>query len=279
MTADEVVGLVFGIRSRPLSVLAPQVEGALGISLEEREGLHAGGVYYRGALRSGESVSLYDNFNAYERIRRAPRHQRYGQLVYVWGSDDARIAKKLLESVPGLKLLYESRKERRARRWVNVVDVATTSFRGGPPRGQMHDIVEIAVTELDLDDLALVATTSILVRSDQVESPSPDVAISLEDAFARLRAVHDTRRRIFASYGSSVRGAFEQTCGRHHIALPFGAERQDVRTLVRASYGDKDLREALVVLGLPPEGDLSHVADSSRAVARVLRAMLLKLRR
>jgi inhibitor of KinA sporulation pathway (predicted exonuclease) len=172
-----------------------------------------------------------------------------------------------------------------------VVDVESTCWRGPPPPGQISEIIEVGVCELDLDSLIPRAPTSILVRPQSSEisgfcteltSLRPaDVsdADDLTEACRRLQREFRSRDRVWASYGDYDRQQFEHNCGHYGIGYPFGPSHINVKMLFALMGGLPSpigMVAALERLGLEALGTHHRGLDDAHNVARILARLLAR---
>jgi inhibitor of KinA sporulation pathway (predicted exonuclease) len=175
-----------------------------------------------------------------------------------------------------------------------VIDVEATCWEGGPPPGQLQEIIEIGVCPLVVATGVRGARESLLVRptSSTVSAyctalttlTAEDLAggLGFAEACAALADRHDTRERAWASWGDFDRNIFERQCKREGVKTPFGPTHLNVKHLfavARALPGEVGMAEALAMAGLPLEGTHHRGADDAWNIAALLAALLAGMRR
>lgn len=170
-----------------------------------------------------------------------------------------------------------------------VVDVEATCWEGGPPPGQVQEIIEIGVCRLDAATLERRGKESLLVRPARSEvSPfctalttlTPEQVaggLGFAEACARLEARHRTRDRLWASWGVFDRIIFDEQCARDGVPSPFGPTHLDVKSLLALARGGRretPMMDALAQLGIAHEGTHHRGDDDAWNVAALLAALL-----
>ena len=183
----------------------------------------------------------------------------------------------------------------RTRSLINVVDLEATCWgEGMQPADQTSDIIEIGISVVDVEAARIVSTESILVKPErsevsafctQLTTLTPELVaregIAFQEALRRLKKDYDAPARIFASWGDYDRKAFERQCAAMQLKLPFGPTHMNVKTLHALSRPmpvEVGMDEALSELGMPLEGTHHRGGDDSRNIAKILLALLAKLR-
>lgn len=154
-------------------------------------------------------------------------------------------------------------------RYVNVVDVEATCWRGSPPAGQSNEIIEIGVCVLDTAEWRRVEKRRILVRPrhSQVSAfcteltgltqAQVDAAVEFTDACVQVRDELRGRSRTWASWGEYDRRQFERQCSAGAAEYPFGSRHVNVKQRFADVFGlprGVGMSRALELAGLPLEG-------------------------
>ena len=174
-----------------------------------------------------------------------------------------------------------------------VIDVESTCWQGNPPAGETSEIIEIGVAVLDLATLDLLDGESLLVMparshvSDfctHLTTLTPEQVAngqSFEAACRHLKEAWLAPERTWASYGDYDRRMFERQCREMKVPFPFGPTHLNVKNLMALSYGlpqELGMAEALEHMGLKLEGTHHRGVDDAANIARILTALLARLR-
>ena len=169
-----------------------------------------------------------------------------------------------------------------------VVDIEATCWQGDPPAGEVSEIIEIGLAQLDLRTFEVGDKRSILVRPErsavssfctELTTLTPEMVaagLSLRDACALLEDEHRSRTRVWASYGDYDRRMFQEACSAAGVRYPFGPTHMNVKTAVALARGRSPvgMRGALDVLGLPLTGTHHRGDDDAWNTARILASVL-----
>ncbi len=169
---------------------------------------------------------------------------------------------------------------------LNVVDIEATCWEAGTPGGQVSDIIEIGLTEVDLATGARLAKHKILVRPERskvsefcteltgLTQDEVDSGVSFADACALLAAGHDAAGRPWASWGDYDRNQFVRQCADTGVPYPFGAVHVNAKSVFtganRGHRGGRGMKAALELAGLPLEGRHHDGADDSWNIAALV---------
>ncbi|WP_106403221.1 3'-5' exonuclease [Actinocorallia populi] len=162
---------------------------------------------------------------------------------------------------------------------LNVVDVEATCWpdRIAPP-GEVAEIIEIGVCVVDLASGTRAARDRLLVRPARSRvSPFCTALTGLtEDEVAtaptfaqacdRLRQVHGSDSRPWASWGTFDLGLFTVQCARDGVTYPFSDDHIDAKAVFAAAHGltrRPSRPEALRLAGLSGEGTEHRGADDA----------------
>ena len=165
-----------------------------------------------------------------------------------------------------------------------MVDVEATCWAGEPPAGQVSEIIEIGVCELDVESGERVGKHSVLVRPERstvsefctslTTLTAEQVAggVTYAEACRLLRKDFGSRDRVWASYGDYDRKQFER-----QGSYPFGPRHVNVKTLFALSRRlprEVGLDAALRIAGLPLEGTHHRGDDDAWNIAALFAGML-----
>lgn len=174
-----------------------------------------------------------------------------------------------------------------------VIDLESTCWRGAPPKGQMHEIIEIGLCILDVATAQRLDNPSILVRPEHstvseyctnlttLTQEEVDGGISLREACYILEHTYNSKNRLWASYGDYDRKQFRRQCQIQDIEYPFGDGHINVKSLFAVVHNlsrEVPLDKAMDLLGFPQEGTHHRGGDDAWNIARILGSILLRAR-
>jgi inhibitor of KinA sporulation pathway (predicted exonuclease) len=176
---------------------------------------------------------------------------------------------------------------------VIVVDVESTCWDGGPPAGQVSEIIEIGVCPLELTTGRRLGKRSILIRPTRsavsefctrLTTLTPEQVergTTFTEACELLRKEYQTRERVWASFGDYDRTMFETQCEATGVPYPFGPRHLNVKTLFAIARGlphEVGMGEALGLMGVPLEGTHHRGDDDAWNIAGILAGLVVRLR-
>jgi inhibitor of KinA sporulation pathway (predicted exonuclease) len=178
---------------------------------------------------------------------------------------------------------------------INVIDVEATCWRSESERqGQPNEIIEIGLAELNLETLTIARQAQILVRPAETKvsdfcteltgwtQHEIDQGIPLDQACLRLVKDHNSRNRIWASWGDYDRKQFDRDIARWNARLtgtpgvlqsPFGPRHLNAKTLFMLAHNLKDepgTTEALAHIGRDFQGRHHRGLDDAANIAALL---------
>lgn len=175
---------------------------------------------------------------------------------------------------------------------VNVIDLEATCWENGnyPADGQKQEIIEIGLVEVDTADREIISKQTYLIKpilsevsdfctklttltADQLE----DEGITFAEACETLRDKHDSKHRIWASWGDWDRSRFRDDCQNKGVKYPFGRSHLNVKTLhgmKRGIKNPKGLAKSCRVEGIEFEGTAHRGVDDAYNIAKVLLKIL-----
>lgn len=154
-------------------------------------------------------------------------------------------------------------------RFLNVVDVEATCWRGRPPAGQVSEIIEIGLCVVDLETRERVERHRVLVRPERssvsafcteltgLTQEEVDGGIGFAEACALLEREHFSRSRAWASWGDYDRRQFERQCAAAGVRYPFGHRHTNAKAAYSLAHGlprKLGMAGALRHAGIPLEG-------------------------
>lgn len=177
---------------------------------------------------------------------------------------------------------------------INVVDVESTCWQGDPPDGQVSEIIQVGIAQLDLRRFDAVLCESIYVEPSKskvgdfcteltgITQQKVDThGVPFEAACKILQKEYRASSYPWASWGDYDRRKFEEECSDGGIRYPFGSRHLNVKTLAAMAFGwdgEVGVSVALDRLGIEFEGHPHDGMDDARNIAKVLVHILQKSR-
>lgn len=169
----------------------------------------------------------------------------------------------------------------------NVLDTEWTCYENGVfPQGEFPEIIEVGITEVDLESLTIVRTLSIAVRplyskvspyctdlTGWTEAALKRQGVSLSEACRRVAQKYGGQNRLLVTDCSSEAPSMQAECKLRGVDFPFGDEQLNVSVLFALVTGNRkrlSLTEMLNAVGLEFEGRLHRGGDDSKNIARLL---------
>ncbi|GAA5021222.1 3'-5' exonuclease [Kitasatospora paranensis] len=168
---------------------------------------------------------------------------------------------------------------------LNVVDVEATCWDGEPPPGQVHEIIEIGLTVVDLDRGERVGRHRILVRparssvsafcTELTGLTRAEVAtgVGFAEACRQLAVEHRAGERPWASWGDYDRNQFTRQCRATGTRYPFGRHHTNAKAVFTEAHGLRrrpGMAGALEFAGLPLEGRHHSGEDDAWNIAALV---------
>ena len=176
----------------------------------------------------------------------------------------------------------------------NVIDTERTCWAGGvAPEGQVSEIIEIGLCEVNLADLTLGRCLSLpVVPIRSTVSPYCTELTGWTDELLRKRgrkfeevcrtlAKYGVRNRLIIADSADELECFAAQCAERGIENPFGVEIYNVSTEFTLITGQKrnlSLEEKLAHVKLPFDGKLHRASEDARNIARLFAAMMSQSR-
>lgn len=172
-----------------------------------------------------------------------------------------------------------------------VLDIEATCWEGEPPKGQENEIIEVGFCLLNPATFERSEKTSVLVRPEKstvsefctrlttLTQAQVDTGVTFPEVCALLKKKHDTKNRLWASYGDYDRKQFDKQCRDRGVGNPFGNSHLNVKTLYALLHGlsaEVGMAEALEQQKLPLEGTHHRGHDDAWNIAAILAHLLKK---
>jgi len=128
---------------------------------------------------------------------------------------------------------------------VNVVDVEATCWENEPPPGQINEIIEIGLTEVDVAKLEIKSSNGFIVKPKNSKISEfctrltgltqTDVNKSqwtLELVCRDIKRLYKTKNRTWLSWGDYDRNQFQRQCRNEGIIYPFGPSHINLKNVL-----------------------------------------------
>ena len=174
-----------------------------------------------------------------------------------------------------------------------VIDVESTCWEGYSPAGEISEIIEIGICEVDLSNLTRVSKRSILVQPmkstiskfcTELTSITPEMVKGkpiLEDACKILKNEYNSMKRLFASWGDYDRDQFLRNCRGYNLDFPFGPTHLNIKNLFAIVYGlhsEIGIDAACQQLGFQMEGTHHRGVDDAWNIANIFCHLIKRAR-
>jgi inhibitor of KinA sporulation pathway (predicted exonuclease) len=178
---------------------------------------------------------------------------------------------------------------------VNIVDVESSTWETNSeqPKNEFSEIIEIGITEVDIQSLKLLRTKSILVKPQSskisqfctelttLTQSQVDSGLTLFQACEELKLRFKSLSRMWLSWGDYDRNQFTKNCRDYNIKYPFNKRHMNIRSMFSILYGfeeEPNMEEALEYLELPLIGVPHRGDDDSKNIANIFISLLRKFR-
>lgn len=174
------------------------------------------------------------------------------------------------------------------------LDVEMTCWEGPAPEGQVQEIIEFGLAEVDVPSLALVRTASFLVRPESsTVSPFCERLTGitaerlkkegrwLSEVLATMKKEFGTQSKAWMSWGADRRAVMAD-CERKSAPNPFSEAFHDVGmqfSLMTGASASVGMQEAAAMLGVALEGRHHSGVDDAAQTAHIWMELAARLRR
>lgn len=172
---------------------------------------------------------------------------------------------------------------------INIVDVESTCWDGDPPPGEMSEIIEIGIVQIDTRTLEVGKPKSIIVRPERssvsefctklttLTQDQVKRGVDLKEACRVISFDYKTHDNAWASYGDYDRVQFDRVCKALGVKYPFGGRHTNIKTILAATYGwgrEIGMSEALDLMGMTLQGTHHRAADDVANIAQMFAASM-----
>lgn len=167
-----------------------------------------------------------------------------------------------------------------------IIDLEATCWNGEIPKGQVNEIIEIGICELDTISGAITKNKGILIKPEH-STVSPfctelttitqelldNEGVSFEEAIELLEQKYQPDRFTWASYGQYDLNMLKKQCAIRKIDYPMGSHHINVKELFSEVKGLRKkvgMNGALHILDIPLEGTHHRGIDDAKNIAKIL---------
>lgn len=169
-----------------------------------------------------------------------------------------------------------------------VVDIESTCWKE-PRIENIGEIIEIGICPIDTESGDVLEAKSIMVKPEHskvskfctelttLTQDDVDSGTSFKDACNILVNEYNSKKYVWASYGSYDKTQFDTQCKRGHIEYPFSKAHINVKILFALRYSlrrDIGMEKALKLLDMPLTGTHHRGIDDARNIANILSKIL-----
>lgn len=169
-----------------------------------------------------------------------------------------------------------------------VVDIESTCWKE-PQTDNVSEIIEIGICPIDTKSGCALESRSIIVKPERsrmsefctrlttLTQDDVDSGISFKDACSVLVDGYNSKKYVWASYGSYDKNQFEAQCKREGVEYPFSKAHINVKLLFSLRYSlrrDVGMANALKMLGMPLVGTHHRGIDDAKNIANILSKIL-----
>ncbi len=167
-----------------------------------------------------------------------------------------------------------------------VIDIEATCWNGKVPPGQVNEIIEFGICELNTETGEITKNKGILVKPERSEvSPfctelttiTQDLldkeGISFKEACMQIREDYNAKEFAWASYGAYDIKMIQNQCKIRGEEYPLSQEHINVKELFTEVKGLRrkvGMKGALHILDIPLEGTHHRGVDDAKNIAKVL---------
>jgi inhibitor of KinA sporulation pathway (predicted exonuclease) len=167
-----------------------------------------------------------------------------------------------------------------------IIDLEATCWQGEVPKGQVNEIIEIGICELDTISGNITKNKGILVKPEyskispfctELTTITQDLldkeGVSFDEAIEMLHQDYQADQYTWASYGQYDLNMLKRQCSFRKLDYPMGSNHINVKELF---YNVKGLKKkvgmngALEILQIPLEGTHHRGVDDAKNIAKIL---------
>jgi inhibitor of KinA sporulation pathway (predicted exonuclease) len=173
-----------------------------------------------------------------------------------------------------------------------VVDLEATCWRGHPPKGMMHEIIEIGLVVLDSGTKEILDRDSLIIKPEYSEistfcteltTLTPEFVdshgIKFSEACEILKEKYRSHKRIWGSWGNYDRNQMHKDCHNKNVKYPFSDLHYNLKPLFSFAMGinrELGVSSALEYMEMPFEGTQHRGVDDAVNIGRLVEKMFNK---
>ena len=167
-----------------------------------------------------------------------------------------------------------------------IIDLEATCWNGPVPKGQVNEIIEIGICELDTLSGAITKNKGILIKPEH-STVSPfctelttitqelldDNGVSFQEAINQLVDEYNPDLYTWASYGQYDLNMLKKQCKLFDVPYPMSNEHINVKVWFAELFGlqkPTGMNGALHLLNIPLEGTHHRGIDDAKNIAKIL---------
>lgn len=167
-----------------------------------------------------------------------------------------------------------------------VIDLEATCWEGQPPAGQVNEIIEIGICELDTLTGDITKNKGILIQPTrstispfctQLTTITPELVaregVTFPEAIEMLQEEYEAEMYTWASYGMYDLNMLTKQCKFRNINYPLNHQHINVKELFAETFGLRKatgMNWALELLKIPLEGTHHRGVDDAKNIAKIL---------
>ncbi|WP_075344280.1 3'-5' exonuclease [Tenacibaculum agarivorans] len=167
-----------------------------------------------------------------------------------------------------------------------IIDIEATCWNGKVPPGQVSEIIEFGICELNTETGEIAKNKGILVKPERSEVSSfctelttitqdllDKEGVSFTEACQQIREDYNAKEYVWASYGAYDLKMIKNQCKVRNVEYPLSQEHINVKeffTEVKGLRRKVGMKGALHILNIPLEGTHHRGIDDAKNIAKIL---------
>jgi inhibitor of KinA sporulation pathway (predicted exonuclease) len=174
------------------------------------------------------------------------------------------------------------------------IDIESSCWnRGEEPKGEVSEIIEIGLAIINLHNLEIEETNSIIVKPTRskiskfctelttITQEKVDKGVSFQFACSFLEDHYNSKNVAWFSWGEYDRKMFESQCRETYVNYPFSREHINLKNVFAITHGlsrELNMPAALDYLNMPLKGTLHVGVDDAINIANIFIYLNKKVR-
>lgn len=174
-------------------------------------------------------------------------------------------------------------------RKINIVDIESTCWLGHPPKGQVSEIIEIGICQINTKTWEISRPKSIIIKPQQstlsdfcksLTHITPAMirnGVSFDTAVRKLQEEWQTKKYAWGSWGMYDINKIRDECAARKVAYPFSHTHfniKDLFAIARCQKRGTSLKKAIREIGAEFNGSPHRGCDDAYNAAVILRSIL-----